>query len=134
MRIFLLCPSVHIVKYVSSGPSHRPAPSRHTTWPGEIWPWSRVLVHSVTRSILPIPAIVYTTRRHQVWLGSVSVNAADWRNEGKMQLKEVKALTVTRHHDISITSPAPCDLNREMRRKQTQKQNIISENSMQLII
>ena len=57
------------------------------------------------------------------------MNAADWRNEGKMQLKEVKTLTVTRHHDISITSPTSCDLNREMQWKQTQKQNIISENS-----
>ena len=63
-------------------------------------------------------------------LGSVSVNAVDWRNVAK--LKEVKLLTVTRHHDISITSPASCDLNREMRRKQTQtqKQNIISENAI----
>ena len=89
----------------------------------------------MTRSILPIPAIVYTTHgeRHQVLLGSVSVNAVDWRNV--VRFKEVKLLTVTRHHDISITSPASCDLNREMRRKQTQtqKQNIISENSMQLI-
>ena len=114
----------------ATGP-HHPAtqPGREKSGRG-----AESIVHSITRSILPIPAIVYTTRRHQVWLGSVSVNAADWRNEGKMQLKEVKTLTVTRHHDISITSPASCDLNREMRRKQTQKQNIISENSMQLII